>query len=86
MPFVPKPRMTAAEVEAANIDIEKLVHGGAGLGRAPDGRMAAILVNWTREEQPYEFESAGGKRRGVLPALSWRSLSMDPSPRSSASR
>ena len=42
MPFLPNPRVTAAEVEAANIDIEKLVHGGAGLGRAPDGRMALI--------------------------------------------
>ena len=45
--------------------------------RAPDGRKAAILVNWTREEQAYELELEGVKRRGVLPALSWRRLSLD---------
>ena len=40
--------------------------------RAPDGRKAAILVNWTREKQRYELDFGGAKRSGVLPALSWK--------------
>ena len=39
--------------------------------RAPDGRTAAILVNWTREEQKYELEFEGGKKSGMLPPLAW---------------
>lgn len=39
---------------------------------APDGRKASVLVNWTREKQPYELNFEGFRRTGVLPALSWR--------------
>ena len=42
--------------------------------RAPDGRRAAVLVNWTRDEQEYEIQFEGVKRRGRLPPLSWRLL------------
>ncbi len=40
--------------------------------RAPDGRKAAILVNWTREEQSYELESSDVSAKGTLPPLSWK--------------
>ena len=40
--------------------------------RAPDGRTAAVLVNWTREEQKYELEFEGKRFKDNLPALSWR--------------
>jgi len=40
--------------------------------RAPDGRKAAILVNWTREEQKYELDSDGVRKSDVLPPLSWK--------------
>ena len=40
--------------------------------RAPDGRTAAVLVNWTREEQKYLLEFEGKRFEGNLPALSWR--------------
>lgn len=46
--------------------------------RAPDGRVAAVLVNWTREEQEYEIEFGGVKRRGKLSPLSWRLLNFAP--------
>jgi len=39
--------------------------------RAPDGRKAAVLVNWTREGQRYELEWNGQKKTGTLPALAW---------------
>ena len=39
--------------------------------RAPDGRRAAVLVNWTREEQSYGLEFGGERRSGVLPPLAW---------------
>ncbi len=40
--------------------------------RAPDGRTAAVLVNWTREDQKYSLEFKGKRFEGNLPALSWR--------------
>ena len=40
--------------------------------RAKDGRKAAILVNWTREEQQYELDFEGVKRTGTLAPLSWK--------------
>lgn len=46
--------------------------------RAPDGRVAAVLVNWTREEQEYEIEFGDVKRRGKLSPLSWRLLNFAP--------
>ena len=39
--------------------------------RAPDGRAAAVLVNWTREEQKYELDFNGEKKNGTLQPLSW---------------
>ena len=39
--------------------------------RAPDGRTAAVLVNWTREEQKYELDFGGKKKNGTLQPLSW---------------
>ena len=39
--------------------------------RAPDGRKAAILANWTREEQKYELEFDGAKKPGTLQPLAW---------------
>ena len=46
--------------------------------RAKDGREAAVLVNWTREEQAYDIEFEGVRRRGKLPPLSWRLLNHAP--------
>ncbi len=40
--------------------------------RAPDGRKAAVLVNWTREEQKYELDFDGIRKSDVLPPLSWK--------------
>ncbi len=40
--------------------------------RAPDGRKAAILVNWTREEQAYDLQSPDVSAKGTLPPLSWK--------------
>ena len=41
--------------------------------RAPDGRQAAILANWTREEQAYTLDLGNGTvRRGSLAPRSWR--------------
>ena len=44
--------------------------------RAKDGRKAAILVNWTREEQQYELDFEGVKRTGTLVPLSWKAESL----------
>ena len=46
--------------------------------RAKDGREAAVLVNWTREEQKYEIQFERVRIRGTLPALSWRLLNFAP--------
>ena len=40
--------------------------------RAKDGRRAAVLVNWTREEQGYEISSPDVSAAGVLPPRSWK--------------
>ena len=44
--------------------------------QAKDGRKAAILVNWTRDEQKYAFEWRGERRNGTLPPLSWKAEEM----------
>ena len=44
--------------------------------RSKDGRKAAILVNWTREEQQYELDFEGVKRTGTLAPLSWKAESL----------
>lgn len=40
--------------------------------RAPDGRKASVLVNWTREPQRYGIDFDGTEATGVLPARSWK--------------
>ena len=40
--------------------------------RAPDGRVAAILVNWTRGSRRYRLDCPAGAAEGELPARSWR--------------
>ena len=47
-----------------------------GIWRAPDGRCAAILVNWTREPQPYDLVAPSGSAKGVLPPRSWRACAL----------
>lgn len=42
--------------------------------RAPDGRMAAVLVNWTREARSYELRTSDVSGRGTLPPRSWRRI------------
>ena len=42
--------------------------------KSPDGRVAAVLANWTREEQRYYLECCGTQSSGLMPALSWRCL------------
>ena len=39
--------------------------------RASDGREAAILVNWSREEQSYTLTYGDEVRNGILKPLSW---------------
>lgn len=39
--------------------------------RAPDGRVAAILVNWSRELQPWRLVSPDVSGSGELPPRSW---------------
>ena len=41
--------------------------------RTPDGRVGAVLVNWTREPRAYRLQTSDiGMREGLLPARSWR--------------
>jgi len=43
--------------------------------RAPDGRVAAMLVNWSREPRAYRLETPDlGVREGVIPSRSWLRL------------
>jgi hypothetical protein len=46
--------------------------------RAKDGRRAAILANWTREDQECEIEFGGSRSRVRLPPLSCRILNFAP--------
>ena len=39
--------------------------------RAPDGRLAATLCNWTREPQPFALRTPDLAVSGTLPARSW---------------
>ena len=43
--------------------------------KAPDGRVAAVLVNWTREPQGYSFTTPEVSASGTLPPLSWKRIS-----------
>ena len=40
--------------------------------RAKDGRVAAVLCNWTRTEQVYDLATPDIATTGKLPAHSWR--------------
>jgi hypothetical protein len=40
--------------------------------RAKDGRVAAVLCNWTRTEQVYDLATPDIAAAGILPARSWR--------------
>ena len=44
--------------------------------RAPDGRVAAILVNWTRREAPYRLVSPEGMDEGTLSARTYRCVEL----------
>ena len=39
--------------------------------KAPDGRTAAVLVNWTRKPQRYSLSTPDVSASGVMPPLSW---------------
>ena len=39
--------------------------------RAPDGHVAAVLVNWSRDPQPWKLESPEISGAGVLSPRSW---------------
>ena len=39
--------------------------------KAPDGRKAAVLVNWTREPQSYSLSTPDVSVSGTLPPLAW---------------
>ena len=46
-----------------------------GVWRAPDGRVAAMLVNWSRERRAYRLATPDmGVREGVIPPRSWLRL------------
>ena len=40
--------------------------------RAPDGRVAAVLVNWTRKPQPYELKTPDLTISGTLSPRGWQ--------------
>ena len=46
--------------------------------RAPDGKVAAVLVNWSGREQKYRLSTCDmGERIGVIPPRSWVRISAD---------
>ena len=47
--------------------------------KAPDGTVAAVLVNWSREAQAYSLDCGAGTLRGVLPARAWRCVQFEAS-------
>ena len=60
------------EVKTARIGgIPAVMHS---VWRAPDGRIAAVLVNWTREEQSFGLKSEAVSGEGVVPPRSWTVL------------
>ena len=42
--------------------------------KAHDGTIAAVLVNWSREEQSYSLVSSAGSASGVIPPMSYRCI------------
>lgn len=45
--------------------------------KSPDGRVAAILVNWSREPQAYSLTTSCGSRNGTVPPLACVSVTFD---------
>ena len=43
--------------------------------RAPDGCVAAVLVNWSREAADYRIETPDVAAKGTLPARTWKLIS-----------
>ena len=45
--------------------------------KSPDGKIAAVLANWTRDVQEYAFEVEGTAHSGVLLPLTWKFVPLD---------
>lgn len=45
--------------------------------RAPDGRTAAVLVNWSGDEQPWRLACRQGTASGSLPPRAWSAVPLD---------
>lgn len=45
--------------------------------RNKSGKAAAVVVNWSREEQPFELVCPAGTVRGVLAPRAWRRIELD---------
>ena len=43
--------------------------------RAPDGRVAAILVNWTRQKQKFALDTPDATASGIIEPRSWKLIS-----------
>ena len=67
-----KPADVAVAVEPA---LPTVFHS---VWRTKDGRVAAVLVNWSREEQPYRLVTPEVSAAGVLPPRSWKLAVNDP--------
>ena len=50
-------------------NLEKVLHG---VWRAPDGRVAAVLYNWTREPQKFSLKTPDLKASGEIAPRSWK--------------
>ncbi len=46
--------------------------------RTKDGRLAAIIVNWSRKAQPYRLVTPDLSASGILPPRSWKLVEKDP--------
>ena len=46
--------------------------------KAPDGRIAAVLVNWTREPAAYDLSTPDVSASGTLPPRTWRLVHATP--------
>ena len=44
--------------------------------RAPDGRVSAMLVNWSRKERHYELKCPAGDASGTLAPRSYRRIDL----------
>ena len=43
--------------------------------RAPDGRVAAVLVNWTRQKQKFALDTPDATASGIIEPRSWKLIS-----------